>query len=286
MNTRYTWIQAHQEQHSVEKMVKALDVSRSGYYAWRKNPQSPRQRDNEQLKQEIAETFESSRKTYGSPRVTQALRQAGRRVSRKRVARLMREEGLRAWPKKRWKVTTQSKHRHPVAENSLGRDFTATGPDQKWAGDVTYMLTAEGWLYLAVVLDLYSRKVVGWSMSSEMKTDLVLDALNMAVADRKPKPGLLFHSDRGVQYAAERFRARLKQLGMQQSMSRKGNCWDNACVESFFGTMKQEGCGILFKSRQEARVCIFDYIAGFYNPRRLHSTLGYLSPDRFERRVA
>ena len=286
MSPRYAWIQAHQEQHSVERMADALDVSRSGYYAWRKTPQSPRQQENEQLKEEITASFESSRKTYGSPRVTQDLRQKGRKVSRKRVARLMREVGLQARPKKRWKVTTQSKHRHPVAENSLDRDFMATGPDQKWAGDVTYILTAEGWLYLAVVLDLYSRKVVGWSMSTDMRADLVLDALNMAVADRKPKPGLLFHSDRGVQYASERFRARLAQLKIQQSMSRKGNCWDNACVESFFGTMKQEGCGILFKSRQEARLRIFEYIAGFYNPRRLHSTLGYFSPDRFERRVA
>lgn len=286
MSPRYVWIQTHQEQHSVERMADVLDVSRSGYYAWRKNPQSLRQRENEQLKEEIAATFESSRKTYGSPRVAQALRQKGRRIGRHRVARLMREEGLQARPKKRWKVTTQSKHRHPVAENSLGRDFTSAGPDQKWAGDVTYILTAEGWLYLAVVLDLCSRKVVGWSMSTEMRADLVIDALNMAVADRKPKPGLLFHSDRGVQYASERFRACLGELGIKQSMSRKGNCWDNACVESFFGTMKQEGCGILFKSRQEARICIFDYIAGFYNPRRLHSTLGYLSPDQFERRVA
>ena len=145
-------------------------------------------------------------------------------------------------------------------------------------------LTAEGWLYLAVVLDLYSRKVVGWSMSSEMKTDWVLDALNMAVTGRKPRPGLLFHSDRGVQYASERFRARLEQLGIQQSMSRKGNCWNNACVDSFFGKIKQKCCGILFKSRQEARICIFEYIASFCNPRRLHSTLGYRSPDLFERR--
>ena len=286
MSARYTWIQAHQEQHSVEKMVDALDVTRSGYYAWRKKPQSRRQRENDQLKEEIAKTYESSRKTYGSPRITQTLRQNGRNVGHNRVARLMRETGLRALTKKRWKVTTQSKHRYPVAENILGREFKAAGPDQKWVGDITYILTAEGWLYLAVVLDLYSRKVVGWSMSSEMRTDLVLDALNMALTERKPAGGLLFHSDRGVQYASERFRSRLEQLGIQQSMSRKGNCWDNACVESFFGTMKQEGCGILFKSRREARMFIFEYIAGFYNKRRSHSTLGYLSPDQFERRVA
>jgi putative transposase len=286
MTARYAWIQAHQEQFSAEKMVDALQVSRSGYYAWRKHPQSPRQRANEQLKADIAATYEASRNTYGSPRVTQALRQSGQPVGHNRVARLMREMELQARPKKRWKVTTQSKHRHLVAENSLAREFQAAAPDQKWVGDITYILTAEGWLYLAVVLDLYSRKVVGWSMSTEMRTDLVLDALNMAVTDRKPRPGLLFHSDRGVQYASERFRARLQQLGIQQSMSRKGNCWDNACVESFFGTMKQEGCGRLFKSRQEARICLFDYIAGFYNPRRLHSTLGYLSPNQFERRVA
>lgn len=286
MSTRYAWIQAHQGQHSVERMVEALDVTHSGYYAWRQRPQSPRQHENEQLKEVIAATFEASRKTYGSPRVTQALRQDGRAVGHNRVARLMREMALQARSKKRWKVTTQSQHRHPIAENILDRDFKATRPDEKWAGDITYILTVEGWLYLAVVLDLHSRKVVGWSMNKEMKTELVLDALNMAVLDRKPNTGLLFHSDRGVQYASEAFKARLKQLGIQQSMSRKGNCWDNACVESFFGTMKQEGCSILFKSRQEARICIFEYISGFYNKRRLHSTLGYLSPDQFERRVA
>lgn len=286
MSERYAWIYAHQGSYSVEKMVDALDVSRSGYYAWRKAPQSPRQQENEQLKEKIRAAYEKSKKRYGSPRITHALRQNGNRIGHNRVARLMREMNIQARPKKRWKSTTQSKHQLPIAENNLERNFKASSPDQKWAGDITYIPTAEGWLYLAVVLDLFSRKVVGWSMGADMKTELVLDALNMAVINRKPNAGLLFHSDRGVQYASEAFRTRLKQLGIEQSMSRKGNCWDNACVESFFGTMKQEGCGILFKSRQEARICIFDYIAGFYNQHRLHSTLDYLSPDQFERRVA
>lgn len=286
MNARYPWIQAHQGQHSVEKMAQALEVTTSGYYAWRKAPESKRQKQNDQLKQEILAAWKQGRQRYGSPRVTQMLRQKGLVVSFKRVARLMREIGIQAQPKKRWKVTTQSKHRFPIAENLLARNFEATRPDEKWAGDITYLPTAEGWLYLAVVLDLHSRKMVGWSMSSEMKTDLVLDALNMAVVNRRPGPGLLFHSDRGVQYASCAFRARLSQLGMHQSMSRKGNCWDNACVESFFGTMKQEGCGMLYKSRQEARIHVFEYIESFYNRQRIHSTLGFLSPESFERRSA
>lgn len=286
MNARYPWIKAHQGQHSVEKMAQALDVTTSGYYAWRKKPQSKRSKENKLLQQEIFVAWEGGRQRYGSPRIARVLRQKGFVVSQKRVARLMRESGIQAKPKKRWKVTTQSNHRLPIAENLLARNFESIRPDEKWAGDITYILTAEGWLYLSVVLDLHSRKVVGWSMSHEMKTDLVLDALNMAVVNRRPGPGLLFHSDRGVQYASGAFRERLSQLGIRQSMSRKGNCWDNACMESFFGTMKQEGCGILFKSRQEARIHIFEYIEGFYNRQRIHSTLGYLSPECFERRSA
>lgn len=285
MNERYAWIQKHQEQHSVEKMAEALNVTSSGYYAWRKSPYSKRHQENEQLKEDILQAWEQGRQRYGSPRITQVLRQKSR-VGHNRVARLMREMGLQARAKKRWKVTTQSKHDLPIAENLLARNFEAKRPNEKWVGDITYILTAEGWLYLAVVLDLYSRKVVGWSMSHEMKTELVLDALNMAVVNRRPGPGLLFHSDRGVQYASRTFRERLSQLGIQQSMSRKGNCWDNACIESFFGTIKQEGCGILYKSRREARIHIFEYIEGFYNRQRIHSALGYFSPESFERRSA
>jgi transposase InsO family protein len=285
MNKRFAWIQQHLNEHSVEKMAQALDVTSSGYYVWRKAPQSNRQRENDQLKQEIMKTWEQGRQRYGSPRITQVLRQKSR-VGHNRVARLMREMGLQARSKKRWKVTTQSKHGLPIAENLLARNFEAKQPNEKWAGDITYILTAEGWLYLAVVLDLHSRKVVGWSMSKEIKTELVMDALNMATMSRRPASGLLFHSDRGVQYASGAFKQRLNQLGIQQSMSRKGNCWDNACVESFFGTMKQEGCGIFYKSRQEARIHIFEYIESFYNRQRVHSTLGYLSPECFERRFA
>lgn len=203
-----------------------------------------------------------------------------------RVARLMRELDLQAVSPKRWQVTTQSNHRQPAADNVLARGFQAERPNEKWASDVTYLWTAEGWLYLAVVLDLYSRQVVGWSTRSDLRTELVLDALNMAVQSRRPKPGLLFHSDRGIQYASDAFRGRLAELGVVQSMSRKGNCWDNACVESFFGTLKQEACGTVFQTRHEARFAMFEYIAGFYNPHRLHSTLGYLSPVQFERKGA
>lgn len=286
MNARYVWIQAYQEQHSIEKMADLLEVTPSRYYAWRKAPKSLRQQENEQIQEEMEPIWLASRKQYGSPRMTQALRQKGIVVGHNRVARLMRDTEMKPKRKHHWKATTQSNHLLPVAENLLGRNFEADKPNQKWVSDLTYIQTAEGWLYLAVVLDLYSRKIVGWSMNVEMKTELVLDALNMAVLNRRPGPGLIFHSDRGVQYASKAFRQRLSELDFQQSMSRKGNCWDNACAESFFGSMKQEGCGMLFKSRQEARIHLFEYIEAFYNRQRLHSTLGYFSPEDFERRSA
>jgi len=285
MSQRYAWIQGHQGQHSVEKMAQMLEVTPSRYYAWRKVPQSPRERENEQLQEEMEQIWQASHQRYGSPRMTQALRQKGFEVGHNRVARLMRDSGMRAKRKHRWKATTQSKHKLPVAENLLARGFKADKPNQKWVADITYIPTVEGWLYLAVVLDLHSRKIVGWSMM-EMKTALVLDALNMAVVNRRPAPGLIFHSDRGVQYASEAFRQKLSELGFQQSMSRKGNCWYNVCFESFFSSMKQEGCGIIFKSRREARIHLFEYIECFYSRQRLHSTLGYFSPDDFERRSA
>jgi putative transposase len=282
MSQRYEWILAHQNSHRVEKMVSALKVSRSAYFKWRKLEKSQRKLENEVLIQLIYQEWEASRYQYGCPRLTARLRQLGWKVSRKRVARLMREQGICARHKKPWKATTQSKHTLPVAENILGRDFQADKPNQKWVGDITYLWTQEGWLYLAVVMDLHSRKIVGWSMDSMIKTSLVLDALNMALANRKPAKGLLFHSDRGVQYASHAYRKRLKHAKIIQSMSRKGNCWDNAAMESFFGSLKQEGCGILFKSRLEARIHVFDYIESFYNPQRIHSALGYLSPNQFE----
>lgn len=263
-------------------MVRNLKVSRSAYSQWRKGKKSKRQLENEELSHLLQSEWEESRYQYGCPRLTERLRQKGWKVTRKRIARLMREKGMCAKRKKPWKVTTQSKHRYPIAENILNRDFRADQPNQKWVGDITYLLTQEGWLYLAVVMDLHSRKIVGWSMNTHMRTDLVLDALNMAIQDRKPLEGLLFHSDRGVQYASDAYRKRLKQAKITQSMSRKGNCWDNSPMESFFGTLKQEGCGILFKSRQEARIHVFDYIETFYNPQRIHSKLGYLSPNQFE----
>lgn len=286
MKSRYAWIEAHRGQHSVEKMVHLLRVSRSAYYASRKAVPSPRKQEEEHLKAEIQQTFAQSRRRYGSPRIHQVLRQQGYRVGHNRVARLMRVQGLQAVPKRRWTSTTQSQHRLPVAENVLNRDFQAAGPNEKWASDLTYLPTSEGWLYLAVVLDLYSRQVVGWSLGADMRTELVLDALDMAVKRRRPGPGLLFHSDRGSQYASVAFRERLQARRMLQSMSRRGNCWDNACVESFFGSLKQEAYRQPLQTRKAARLAVFEYIEGFYNPHRLHSTLGYLSPIQFERRVA
>jgi transposase InsO family protein len=228
-----------------------------------------------------------SRETYGSPSIWDALIKQGHGVGEHRVARLMRQEGIRAKTVKKWRATTQSNHRLPVALNTLNRQFTVTQPNRVWAGDITYVWTTEGWLYLAVVLDLYSRLVIGWAMGSRLTVELAEQALTMAVANRAPRAGLLHHSDRGSQYAATSYQHLLGEHGITTSMSRKGNCWDNACVESFFGTLKRELVYHQhYATRENATQDIFEYIEVFYNRKRRHSTLGYDSPAEFEARTA
>lgn len=277
-------MQQHEAEFPIGVMCEVFSISRSGYYAWLKRPVSYRQQANNELREQIRTVHHENRGVYGSPRIHQALQQQGIACGENRVARLMREDGLRAKTKKRFKATTNSKHDLPVAPNLLQRDFSPDTPNQVWAGDITYIWTTEGWLYLAVVIDLFSRSVVGWAMDKRMTRNLAMDALIMAVQRRRPSTGLVFHSDRGSQYASSDFQALLSHYGMHCSMSRKGDCWDNAPVESFFGSLKQE---LVFhqryQSRFQARQSIFDYIERFYNRRRLHSTLGYQSPADYER---
>ena len=280
---KYRFIKKHQGAHSVERMARMLGISRSGYYAWRIRPRSESVRTDERLVETIRTIQRGSDYTYGSPRVTAALRQRGYRVGHNRVARLLRLNGLGVRYKRRFRSTTDSNHSLPVAENLLERCFDVPETNQAWVSDISYIATAEGWLYLCVVIDLYSRKVIGWSMSRRMKTELVLQALMMALMRRKPPEGVIFHSDRGSQYCSQVFRERTKIYGMRQSMSRKGDPWDNAPAESFFKTLKSELCGHrAFRSREEARAAIFQYIEVFYNRVRLHSYLGYLAPEGYE----
>jgi transposase InsO family protein len=268
-------------------MCRVLKVSRSGYYAWQRRPTSTREQENITLEKEIELCFEKHKKRYGSPRICRELRNQGRRCGRHRIARLMRKNRLVAHGKRKFRATTNSKHKHPVHPNLLSRMFTATGPNQVWTGDITYIRTLMGWLYLAVVIDLYSRKVVGWAMGSRINSMLVVKALRMAIAIRKPGPGIIFHSDRGTQYAGHLFQRVIKAFKFRPSMSRKGDCWDNAPIESFFATLKKELIrNLVYITRRAAVVDIFRYIEGYYNPVRLHSTLDYQSPVQFEKKVA
>jgi transposase InsO family protein len=264
-------------------MCRVLEVSASGYYAWLKRPDSEREMANQKLLLKIKEIHQQSDKRYGVPRVYKALRGQGYSYNRKRIERLMRLNDIRAKQKKRFKLTTQSDHQHPVAPNLLAREFTAERPNEKWVSDITYIPTGEGWLYLAGVMDLHSRKIVGWAMDKRMTSDLVCDAFKMAVAHRQPGFGLLHHSDRGSQYAAKPYQDLLKEYQCQISMSRKGNCWDNAPMESFFATLKNELVHHqAYQTRTQAKSDIFAYIEAFYNRIRLHSTLDYQSPVQFE----
>ena len=280
---KYLFIEKHQGEYSVRQQCQALGVSRSGYYAWR--VQQPRKEDPRlrALLEHIQRIYQKSRGTYGSPRVHAQLRAEGFHYNRKRIARLMRLKGLVGRRKWRKVSTTHSRHAYPVAPNILNRAFQTDKANQKWAADITYIPTQEGWLYLAVVMDLYSRKIVGWSMKPQITADLVEDALRMALYERQPDPGLLHHSDRGSQYASEQIRALLDTYQITVSMSRTGNCYDNAVLESFFSTLKCEWVHFQnYPTRAQASMDIFAYIAGFYNRARLHSTLGYLSPEQFE----
>ena len=284
---RYRAIQEHDRRDPIRLMCRALTVSPAGYYAWAGRPESDRSVHNRALLSAIRVIHQESRETYGSPSIWDALVKRGHGVGENRIARLMRVEGIRAKTVKKWRATTQSSHRLPVAENTLNRQFTVEHPNRVWAGDITYVWTMEGWLYLAVVLDLYSRTVIGWAMGHRLTVDLAEHALTMALANRKPKAGLLHHSDRGSQYAATAYQQLLTTHGMTGSMSRRGNCWDNACVESFFGTLKRELIyHRQYRTRDEATQDIFEYIEVFYNRRRRHSTLDYDSPAEFEARTA
>jgi len=255
---RYQFIADHQKEFPVRRMCRALCVSPSGYYVWRNRPVSQREMANQELLEEIKAVHEESYETYGSPRVYEELKENGVTCSENRVARLMREEGIQAKQPKRYKVTTKADKSHPVAPNLLERDFTADAPNQKWTADITYIPTLEGWLYLAVILDLFSRRVVGWSMSARMTSSLVIDALNMALRQRQPGPGLLHHSDRGSQYTGRPYRTLLEENFMLSSMSRTGNCYDNAPSESFFGTLKTELVNhCLYATRAAAKTDIF-----------------------------
>ena len=283
---KYAWIEAHRDSYSVTLMCQLLGVSRSGAHAARVRPASARAKTDSQLTDEIRRRQRKHRGRYGRRRMHRELGRALERpVNEKRVGRLMREHDLQSRQRRRFRVvTTDSKHAHPVAPNVLARDFTATAPNQKWLADLTYVPTAEGWLYLALILDLYSRKFVGWAMSDSMPQELTLAALAMALGWRDPPAGLTHHSDRGSQYAAGDYRKVLAARGITVSMSRKGDCWDNAPMESANGTVKVEcvhGAG--FKTRAEAAQALVEYF-GYYNTERIHSSLGYLTPSEFERR--
>ncbi len=284
---KYQFIQQQENVFDIRLLCQVLKVSRSGYYAWHKRPTSHRAKTNKTLTQAITDIFDQSRQTYGYRRIQQALKQQGNPAGKYRVSRLMKAANLAPKTKKKFKATTNSKHLLTVQENHLQRAFKPTNINQAWTSDITYIWTSEGWLYLAVILDLFSRQVIGWAMDRRMTESLVINALNMALLRRKITNGLLLHSDRGSQYAAAAFQDLLKQNNIVCSMSRKGNCWDNAPTESFFHTLKVE-C-IYQRSlttREEAQQLIFDYIEVFYNRQRLHSTLNYHSPIDYEKSVA
>lgn len=264
-------------------MCSRLKISRAGFYKWLKRGVNKQAAKRQKLLEEIKSIHEESRGNYGSPRITKALKRKGIHRNHKTVEKVMKENGIKAKRKRRFKVTTDSKHNLPIAENVLDRQFQAQEQDQAWVSDITYIDTEEGWLYLAVFIDLFSRKVLGWSMSPSMTAEFVLNAFRMATAKRGHRINPLIHSDRGSQYASDTFRSELELRSCEQSMSRKGNCWDNAVAESFFSTLKTELIHHeKFKTRKEAEAKIFDYVEIFYNKQRLHSTLNYLTPEEFE----
>lgn len=278
--------QARQE-FPAHRLCKVLGVSQSGYFAWKDRPASRRQREDMVMLAHVRSAYALSHETYGSPRMTRELQDRGLAIGRRRTARLMRENGLQARQKRRFKRTTDSQHALPVAPNIIDQDFDATGPNQKWSVDISYVWTREGWLYLAVVIDLFSRRIVGWAVGDRLHRELAINALRKAIVLRRPKPGLIHHSDRGSQYCSLDYQALLRSKGILISMSGKGNCYDNAMVETFFKTLKSELIWrTSYQTRSQATIAIARYIDGFYNPTRRHSALDYLSPAQFERLAA
>jgi putative transposase len=281
---RFRLIDVAKEDFPVQRLCQVLGVSQSGYFAWKSRPASPRQREDLVLLAHIRSAFVLSNETYGSPRMTRELQDGGLNVGRRRTARLMRENGLKAWQKRRFKRTTDSHHAWPVAPNLIEQDFSAERPNQKWNADISSVWTSEGWLYLAIILDLFARRVVGWAVSDRLHKELALEALRKTLAIRQPGKDLIHHSDRGSQYCSTAYQAELRKHGIQISMSGRGNCYDNSVVETFFKTLKSELVWrTVFQTRAEAKDAIGRYIDGFYNPVRRHSTLDFVSPVQFER---
>lgn len=281
---KFAFIHAEKASFPIAPMCRLLGVTRQGYYAYAGRP-PPSQRPAEvALRAEVARIHEQSRRTYGSPRVLAKLRASGFKVSKKRVERAMQSQGLQARPRGRFRTTTKANPKHSAAPNVLDRQFDARRPNERWVTDITYIWTAEGWCYLAAILDLFSRRIVGWALDATLTTALPLKALDEAIRRRAPEAGLLHHSDRGCQYTSHDYQATLSELGIEVSMSRKGNCWDNAVAESFFATLKTELIhGRDWNSRIELRAAVFEYIEIFYNRQRLHSTLDYKTPDQVEK---
>jgi transposase InsO family protein len=281
---KYAWIEAQAGWQPIARLCKVLGVSRSGFLQWRDRGPSDRELANQSLDAQVAVIHAEGKRGYGRIRVTRRLRQSGMRIGAERVRKSLVRQNLRTVYRRPYRVTTDSNHRKPVALNLLDRRFTGWSANQAWTGDITYLLTDEGWLYLAAIVDLGTRRIVGWAMSERMTAKLVCDALQMAYWRRRPPPGLLLHSDRGSQYASDEYRKIISQFQMMQSMSRKGNCWDNAPMESFFKTLKVERTYRLqYSSRAQARLDIVNWIEGFYNEKRLHSAIDYQSPADFER---
>lgn len=284
---KFAFVHAQKAHFKIAVLCRLLGVSRQGYYAFVRRPTSAHVAEEGALRQRLRELHTESRCTYGSPRMLEALRAEGVRVGKRRIERALRSMGLNVRPRSRFRVTTKANAAHPVAENVLARDFTAQRPDERWVTDITYVWTSEGWCYLAVILDLFSRAVVGWALDTTLSTQLPICALDMAVRRRRPVNELLHHSDRGCQYTSSEYRHVLAALGVQVSMSRKGNCWDNAVAESFFATLKTE---LVYRrtwsTRADLRAAVFEYIEVFYNRQRLHSSIGYKTPAQLETEYA
>jgi putative transposase len=280
---KYPFVSDHRRIFRVGLMCNVLDVSRSGYYTWLKRPESLRKKANNKLADQIKVIHAQKHKTYGAPRIHRELKEEGVSCSRNRVARIMKQEGIRAVVPRKYKATTDSKHNLPVAPNLLKQDFNIKEPNKVWLADITYIYTLEGWLYLAAVMDLGCRCIKGWAMSNRLTKELALDALKMAICNYPETTGIIHHSDRGSQYASLEYQKLLKDNGLICSMSRKGNCWDNAPMESFFHTLKTEWVyGIKYNTRREARASLFEYIEIFYNRQRRHSALQYMNPCQYE----